>query len=67
MRAMMDLGVSTRQDLLHPRAAGVRRSPPLHRLPVTDAAAAETILLPMFVGLTDDEQDQVVTALAKCV
>ena len=26
-----------------------------------------TILLPMFVGLTDDEQDQVVTALAKCL
>jgi perosamine synthetase len=32
-------------------------------LPVTDAAAATCISLPMFPGLTDDEQDQVVDAL----
>jgi perosamine synthetase len=32
-------------------------------LPVTERATAETFLLPMFVGLTDQEQDEVVGAL----
>jgi perosamine synthetase len=31
-------------------------------LPVTDAAAARTLALPMFPGLTDEEQEQVVAA-----
>jgi dTDP-4-amino-4,6-dideoxygalactose transaminase len=36
-------------------------------LPVTDAAAAETIALPMFPGLTDAEQDQVIAAVRGAV
>jgi perosamine synthetase len=36
-------------------------------LPNTDAAAAESMSLPMFPGLTDAEQDQVVTALRASV
>src|SRR5262245_52202935 len=36
-------------------------------LPVTDAAAANTIALPMFPGLTEDEQNQVVDALRAAV
>jgi perosamine synthetase len=36
-------------------------------LPVTDAAAAETIALPMFPGLTDAEQDQVIDAVRATV
>ncbi len=32
-------------------------------LPETERATKETMLLPMFVGLTDSEQDQVVQAL----
>jgi dTDP-4-amino-4,6-dideoxygalactose transaminase len=36
-------------------------------LPVTDAAAARTIALPMFPGLTDDEQEQVVAAFRAAV
>ncbi|HEU0235680.1 MAG TPA: DegT/DnrJ/EryC1/StrS family aminotransferase [Candidatus Limnocylindrales bacterium] len=36
-------------------------------LPVTDRAAARTLALPMFPGLTDDEQGQVVAAVRDAV
>jgi dTDP-4-amino-4,6-dideoxygalactose transaminase len=36
-------------------------------LPVTDAAAAETLALPMFPGLADEEQDQVVASFRAAV
>jgi dTDP-4-amino-4,6-dideoxygalactose transaminase len=36
-------------------------------LPVTDAAAAHTLALPMFPGLTDDEQGQVIAAVRDAV
>jgi dTDP-4-amino-4,6-dideoxygalactose transaminase len=36
-------------------------------LPVTDAAAARTLALPMFPGLTDAEQDQVIGAVKAAV
>jgi perosamine synthetase len=64
MRAMMDLGVATRRIFsTHEQPAFAGRGP-IVSLPHTDAAARETILLPMFVGLTDAEQDEVVAALA---
>jgi dTDP-4-amino-4,6-dideoxygalactose transaminase len=66
MHAMMDLGIATRRIFaIHdqPAFAGFARRP----LPVTEEAAARTLLLPLFVGLTDDEQDQVVNALDKCL
>jgi len=34
-------------------------------LPMTERAAAETILLPMYVGLTEAEQDEIVEVLLK--
>jgi dTDP-4-amino-4,6-dideoxygalactose transaminase len=36
-------------------------------LPVTDAAAARTLALPMFPGLTDGEQEQVIAAVRDAV
>jgi len=36
-------------------------------LPVTDAAAARTLALPMFPGLTDEEQGQVIAAVRAAV
>ncbi|HUQ78231.1 MAG TPA: DegT/DnrJ/EryC1/StrS family aminotransferase [Patescibacteria group bacterium] len=36
-------------------------------LPVTDGAAARTLALPMFPGLTDAEQDQVIAAVTDAV
>ena len=66
MRSMLELDVATRRIFaIHDQPAYRDiASPPL---PATESAAASTILLPMFVGLTDDEQDQVVAALAKCL
>ncbi|GAA4710731.1 DegT/DnrJ/EryC1/StrS family aminotransferase [Nocardioides conyzicola] len=66
MRSMLELDVATRRIFaIHDQPA--YRDVPSHPLPATEAAAASTILLPMFVGLTDDEQDQVVAALSKCL
>jgi len=64
MKTMFELGVATRRIFaIHdqPAFADVPSGP----LPETVSAANKTILLPMFVGLTDDEQDEVVEALAK--
>jgi dTDP-4-amino-4,6-dideoxygalactose transaminase len=36
-------------------------------LPVTDGAAARTLALPMFPGLTDGEQEQVIAAVRDAV
>jgi dTDP-4-amino-4,6-dideoxygalactose transaminase len=36
-------------------------------LPVTDAAAATSMSLPMYPGLTEPEQDQVIAALRTSV
>ena len=36
-------------------------------LPVTDNAAARTLALPMFPGLTDDEQGRVIDAVRDAV
>jgi dTDP-4-amino-4,6-dideoxygalactose transaminase len=36
-------------------------------LPVTDAAAAHTLALPMFPGLADEEQERVVASLRAAV
>jgi dTDP-4-amino-4,6-dideoxygalactose transaminase len=36
-------------------------------LPITDAAAARTLALPMFPGLTDEEQGQVIAAVRAAV
>ncbi len=44
-----------------------RKAYPRLSLPETERATRETILLPLFVGLTDGEQDQVVQALRKAL
>ncbi|MCW2540875.1 MAG: DegT/DnrJ/EryC1/StrS aminotransferase [Frankiales bacterium] len=65
MHAMMDLGVATRRIFaIHdqPAFADLGEAP---ELPETMSAAKHAILLPMFVGLTDSEQDDVVAALIK--
>lgn len=62
MVSMLEAGVSTRRLLaIHsePAYQGSARVP----LPHTEEAAARTILLPMFAGLTDADQDTVVEAL----
>ena len=62
MAAMMDAGVATRRIFsIHDQPAYDAGTPV--SLPHTEAAARECILLPMFVGLTDAEQEQTVAAL----
>lgn len=66
-RAMADLGaegIATRRGVMaiHLEPA-YRESGP--RLPETEAATRDTLLLPLFVGLTDAEQDEVVDALRR--
>jgi dTDP-4-amino-4,6-dideoxygalactose transaminase len=44
-----------------------RTAEPNLRLPATEQAAEETLLLPLFVGMTDDQLDQVVDALGEAL
>jgi dTDP-4-amino-4,6-dideoxygalactose transaminase len=63
MGALAAAGVASRRIMaIHLEPAYRRLSPDL-RLPVTEAATSQTILLPMFVGLTDQEQNHVAAAL----
>ncbi|ACU35682.1 DegT/DnrJ/EryC1/StrS family aminotransferase [Actinosynnema pretiosum subsp. pretiosum] len=64
MTAMAERGVATR------RITACHLEPVYHAgehnpvLPVTEKVAADHVLLPHFVGLTDEEQDEVVAALS---
>jgi dTDP-4-amino-4,6-dideoxygalactose transaminase len=44
-----------------------RRRMPGLCLPVTEQASRETLLLPLFYGMTDDEQNTVITALRRAL
>jgi dTDP-4-amino-4,6-dideoxygalactose transaminase len=63
MAAMGEKGVATRRIIAIHQQPYYRDSHDAAALPETEKAVAETLLLPMFVGLTDSEQDQVVDAL----
>jgi dTDP-4-amino-4,6-dideoxygalactose transaminase len=56
-------GIATRRIMASHLEPFYRQRFPHLVLPETERAATETLLLPMFVGLTDDEQDQVIKAL----
>ncbi len=59
-------GIATRRGVMaiHLEPFYRRRLPEL-TLPQTERAAAETLLLPVYVGMTDAEQDRVVEALQR--
>ena len=63
MAAMSVRQVATRRIIAIHLEPFYRERLPELSLPESKRAAAETLLLPMFVGLTDAEQDQVVEAL----
>jgi dTDP-4-amino-4,6-dideoxygalactose transaminase len=67
MRHMATNGVSTRRIMSIHEEPFYRRIMPGVQLPETERAARETILLPIFVGLSSDEQDQVASALGAAV
>lgn len=68
MQAMLDEGVNTRRGImcshLEPAYADV---PVRHPLPESERAYRGCILLPLFPGMTDDQQDRVAETLARAV
>ena len=64
MEAMAADGVSTRRGVMAIHLEPFYRAmDPALSLPVTEAATAETLLLPLFADMTDGEQDIVVASL----
>jgi perosamine synthetase len=63
MAEVAKYGVATRRVISCHLEKPYQRMYPDLSLPESAAATHRTLLLPMFVGLTDDEQDQVVEAL----
>lgn len=64
MRRLLADGISTRRGVMaiHHEAAYAGAGP--FDLPHTDAAAADVLMLPLYPGLTDGEQDYVIERLA---
>lgn len=62
MQHLLDKGISTRRGI-----PGAHLEPPYRprktRLPVTELASKETVMLPIFTELTDTEQDYIIEAL----
>lgn len=65
MQAMLDAGISTRRGVMcaH-REPAYRDHPQATQLPHSEAAQDRCILLPIYPGMTSDEQDKVVKTLA---
>ncbi|MFN0147326.1 MAG: DegT/DnrJ/EryC1/StrS family aminotransferase [Dehalococcoidia bacterium] len=64
MDALAAKGIATRRGVMAIHLEPYYRSRyPGLSLPVTEAATRETLLLPLFAGMTEDEQDEVVAAL----
>lgn len=67
MNEMAQKGVSTRRIMAIHREPFYKTMYPSLKLPVTEEITDTTMLLPMFVGLTDAEQDEVVRVLKTAV
>lgn len=64
MAYMADRGIATRRGVMASHLEPFYREMyPALSLPVTEAASAETLLLPLYVGMTEAEQDEVIDAL----
>jgi dTDP-4-amino-4,6-dideoxygalactose transaminase len=68
MEQMAQKGIATRRGVMAIHLEPLyRRLSPGVRLPETERASAETLLLPLFAGLTDTEQDYVVESLREAL
>lgn len=68
MRALSDDGIATRKGVMAIHLEPYyRRLAPELCLPVTERAAAETMLLPLYAGMSDAEQCRVVDALLRAL
>ena len=64
MRRLLADGIATRRGVMAILQEGAYAEQGPFDLPHTDAAAADVIMLPLYPGLTDDEQDFVIERLA---
>jgi dTDP-4-amino-4,6-dideoxygalactose transaminase len=67
MADMNGRGVATRRIMASHLEPLYRRQYPTLSLPESERASRETMLLPMFVGLSDTDQDEVAEALRKAL
>ena len=64
MAAMAEQGIATRRGVMASHLEPFYRAQyPNLVLPVTEAASSETLLLPLYVGMTEAEQDAVIGSL----
>ena len=64
MRLLLRDGIATRRGVMAIHLEGAYADSELD-LPHTEAAARDVVLLPLFPGLTDEDQDHVVERLAE--
>lgn len=62
LAALLQRGIACRRGVMTSHREPAYRDDPVH-LPITEAASDETLLLPLFPQMTDDEQRRVVQAL----
>ncbi len=67
MREIADQGIATRRIIAIHLEPVYRKVYADLSLPETERATRETLLLPLFVGMTDSEQDQVASAVKKAL
>jgi len=61
-------GIATRRGVMASHLEPLYlRNAPSPCLPVTERASRETLLLPLFYGMTDAEQDTVIAALQRAL
>ena len=60
MRRLLADGVPTRRGVMAIHEEGAYAGAATHPLPHTEQAARDTLMLPLFAGLTDDQQDYVI-------
>jgi dTDP-4-amino-4,6-dideoxygalactose transaminase len=65
MQAMLDLGISTRRGIMNSHQEGAYAYMGAQTLPCSEGARDNVILLPLFCGMTDEEQDRVIEALTE--
>jgi dTDP-4-amino-4,6-dideoxygalactose transaminase len=66
MQAMLDAGVATRRGIMCSHREAAYASQPLpHPLPHSEAAQDGCVLLPLYAGMTTDEQAHVVASLGQ--
>jgi perosamine synthetase len=65
MRLLLRDGIATRRGVMAIHLEPAYKGAATGELPHTEAAARDVVLLPLFVGLTEEAQDHVISSLAR--